>query len=95
MHVQIVRFKLRSGARREAFLELTEKMTAWLTNRNGFLAYELYEDSEWWSDRIARESRECAQEGLDEFLATKIAEEMISLVESDYTSFFGEMVVSV
>ena len=94
MHVQIVRFKLKPSTQLEAFLQLTEQMIAWLKTRNGFLAYELYEGSEWWSDRIAWKNEECAQYGLQEFLNTTIAEEMRLLVEDDYTSFFGEVVAS-
>jgi len=53
MFVQIVKFKLKPDSSRESFLELTEQMVAWLKIQDGFIAYELYEGSEFWSDRIA------------------------------------------
>jgi quinol monooxygenase YgiN len=94
VHVQIVKFKLRPDASQEAFLALTKQMIAWLKDREGFVAYELYKGSESWLDRIAWESETHAQAGLNEFLATAIAKQMISLVESDYSSFFGEAIAS-
>ena len=95
MFVQIVKFKLRSDVSREAFLDLTEQMIAWLKNKTGFIAYELYEGSDFWSDRIAWENQESAQDSLKDFLTTAIAQKMIHLVEDGYSSFFGQAVVSV
>ncbi|QKE40350.1 MAG: hypothetical protein HO274_02645 [Ferrovum myxofaciens] len=69
-------------------------MIAWLKNKSGFIAYELYEGSEFWSDRIAWENQEFAQIGLKDFLTTAIAKEMIHLVEDGYSSFFGQKVAS-
>lgn len=94
MFVQIVKFKLKSDSSRELFINLTEQMIKWLKNRSGFVAYELYEGSEFWSDRIAWENQEFAQENLKEFLATTIAEKIIHLVDTDYSSFFGHEVAS-
>lgn len=92
MHVQIVKFRLKSVTSRKTFLELTKQMIAWLKERDGFVAYELYEGREWWSDRITWESEQHAQDGLKAFLTTKSAQQMITLVEDDYSSFFGEVV---
>ena len=94
MHVQIVNFKLKADTSREAFLELTAQMIAWLKNREGFIAYELYEGSEYWSDRIAWECEKHAKEGLNHFLTTATAMRMVPLVEIGYTTFFGELVAS-
>jgi len=94
MHVQIVRFKLRPGASREAFLELTEQMIASLKRRNGFIAYELYEGAGEWFDRIAWESATHAQDGLNDFLSTPIAAQIMQLVENGHASFFGDAVMS-
>lgn len=94
MFVQIVRFKLKPRTSREAFLNLTEQMISWLRGREGFIAYELYEGSEFWSDRIAWENQDFAQEGLNGFLSTAIAKRMLPLVEDGYSSFFGQAVSS-
>ena len=94
MYAQIVKFKLKPDTPRDKFLQLTTQMIAWLKEREGFVAYELYEGSECWSDRIAWENKQHAQEGLNAFLSTAIAKQMIPLVESDYSSFFGEEVAS-
>ena len=93
MHVQIVKFKLKPDTSRETFIELTEQMLAWLNSADGFVTYELYEGSEYWCDRIAWKSDKHAQEGLKAFRRTATAKQMIPLVESDYSSFFGEAVV--
>jgi len=94
MFVQIVKFKLGPDASRESFLDLTEQMIAWLKNKTGFIAYELYEGSEFWSDRIVWEDQGSAQDGLKDFLTTAVAKKMIQLVEDSYSSFFGQAVVS-
>lgn len=94
MHVQIVHFKLKPGTSRQEFLELTTQMIALLKRMPGFVAYELYEGHESWFDRIAWESANYAHDGLNAFLATEIAKQMIPMVESGYNSFFGEAVVS-
>lgn len=70
MHVQIVKFKLRPDTSRETFLYLTKQMIAWLKDKKGFIAYELYEGSEFWADRIAWKDQESAQDGLKYFLTT-------------------------
>ncbi|NDU92300.1 MAG: hypothetical protein G3I10_06785 [Ferrovum sp.] len=69
-------------------------MIAWLKNKSGFIAYELYEGSECWSDRIAWENQEFAQNGLKDFLTTAIAKKMIHLVEDGYSSFSGQKIAS-
>jgi hypothetical protein len=94
MFVQIVKFKLKPDASREIFLELTEQMVAWLKSKDGFIAYELYEGSEFWSDRIAWNDQSFAHGVLKEFLSTAIASELIRLVEDGYSSFFGQVVMS-
>lgn len=94
MHVQIVKFKPKPDTSRDGFFDLMAQMIALLRQMEGFVAYELYEGAEFWSDRIAWQSAKHAQDGLNMFLATAIAKQMIPLVESDYTSFFGEVVTS-
>ncbi len=94
MYVQIVRFKLKPDTPREEFLDLTSEMAILLKKMEGFVAYELYEGSESWSDRIMWESEKHAQEGQRTFLSTAIAKQIIALVENDYSSFFGKVVAS-
>jgi len=94
MHVQIVKFKLKPSSSREQFLVLTSQMIAVLKEMEGFMAYELYEGSECWSDRIVWKSEKHAKDGLNAFLSTAIAKQIIPLVESDHSSFFGEVVAS-
>jgi|GEM_PF-3379847 len=94
MYVQIVKFKLKPDTSRDEFLSLTTRMIVLLKQMEGFVAYELYEGAEYWSDRIAWESGKHAQDGLNMFLTTAIAKQMIPLVESGYISFFGEAVAS-
>ena len=94
MFVQIVKFKLRPDASHESFLDLTQQMIAWLKNKTGFIAYELYEGSEFWSDRIIWEDQGAAQDGLKDFLTTAVAKKLIQLVEYGYSSFFGQAVAS-
>lgn len=94
MFVQIVKFKLKPGSSREVFLDLSGQMVAWLQNRAGFVAYELYEGDPSWSDRIVWEDRESAKKGLQGFLATDIAGQIIHLIEDGHSSFFGHAVVS-
>ena len=94
MYAQIVKFKLKPDSSRELFLNLTEQMINWLKNKSGFVAYELYEGPEYWSDRIVWKNQEFAQESLKDFLATNIAEQIIQLVDNGYSSFFGHEVAS-
>ena len=92
MFVQIVKFKLKPDTSRELFLDLTEQMVAWLKSKDGFIAYELYEGSELWSDRISWDDQSSAQNGLKEFLKTAIAKDLVHLVEDGSSSFFGQVV---
>lgn len=94
MHVQIVKFKLKPDASREKFLELTAQMISQLKEMEGFIAYELYESPECWSDRIAWKSKAHAQNGLQAFLSTAVSKQIIPLIESEYSSFFGDSVIS-
>ena len=94
MFVQIVKFKLKPDASRESFVKMTQQMLGWLKSRAGFIAYELYEGAEYWSDRIVWEDQACAENGLKEFLKTDIAQQMIHLIEDDYNSFFGQAVIA-
>ena len=94
MFVQIVKFKLKPDTSRELFLDLTAQMVTWLKNKDGFIAYELYEGSEFWSDRIVWNDQCFAQEGLKDFLNTGIAKKLVHLVEDGYSIFFGQLVTS-
>ena len=95
MFVQMVKFRLKSDASRESFMQLTEKMVAWLKQRNGFVAYELYEGAECWSDRIVWRNKEHAEDGLKHFLLTDIAKQITLLVQDSFDSFMGQQVVAV
>ena len=94
MFVQIVKFKLKTDVSRESFLDLTAQTVSWLKNRTGFIAYELYEGAEFWSDRLVWTNQEAAQNGRNDFLTTDIAKKMLHFVEDGYSSFFGQVVVS-
>jgi quinol monooxygenase YgiN len=94
MHAQIVTFRLKPGCSRETFLALTEQMATWLKDQAGFVAYELYEGVECWTDRIVWASEASAREGLDRFRATAMAPKLMQCVENDFSSFFGNAVVT-
>jgi hypothetical protein len=94
MYVQIVNFRLKQGVSRKGFLALTEKMLVWLKSRDGFVAYELYEGAESWSDRISWDSEQHAKVALNAFRSTAIAMQLVPLIKSDFSCFFGEAVVS-
>ena len=94
MFVQIVKFKLKPDSSRELLIQLTEQMVAYLKSRDGFVAYELYEGVECWSDRIVWGEKSHAESGLKAFLLTDLARQIMNLVESDFSSFFGKAVVS-
>ena len=89
MFAQIVQFQLKDNCSRETFLTLAEEMVGWLRQQPGFVAYELYEGTESWTDRIAWDSKASAESGLNAFLATDVARKMLPLVESGYSSFLG------
>jgi quinol monooxygenase YgiN len=95
MFVQIVTFKLKPDVSREMFIQHSGRMVAWLKSRKGFIAYELYEGIEFWSDRIVWHDKIDAEAGLKDFLSTDVARQIMSLVEDDYSSFMGNAVVAV
>ncbi len=77
-----------------AFLDLMEQMITWLKNQDGFVAYELYEGQiAGWTELHGKNVKQ-AQDGLSEFLSTEIAQQILPLVERDYSSFFGEAIAS-
>lgn len=94
MFVQIVHFKLKADTSREEFLELTEQLIVWLKSKTGFVAYELYEGTEFWSDRIAWKDEALAQDGMKDFMTTDLAKILIHSVQDGYSSFWGESVTS-
>jgi len=94
MFVQIVKFKLKPDASRELFIHLTESMISWLKTRKGFVAYELYEGTEFWFDRIVWEGKEYAEAGLKDFLSTTLAKQIVGVVEDGYSSFMGQVVAA-
>jgi quinol monooxygenase YgiN len=94
MFVQIVKLKLKPDSSRELFIQLTEQMVAYLKSRDGFVAYELYEGVECWSDRIVWLEKSYAEKGLKEFSTTELARQVMSFVEEDFISFFGRAVVT-
>jgi len=94
MFVQIVIFKLKPEASRELFTQLTRQMIAWLKIREGFVAYELYEGAECWSDRLVWSNKSYAEEGLKDFLLTDVSRKILSLVDDDYNSFMGQEVIA-
>ncbi|WP_432723973.1 hypothetical protein R0381_000685 [Jeongeupia wiesaeckerbachi] len=92
MYAQIMRFRLKDADSRAAFVELTRQMHRWL--QPGFTAYELYEGAKGWLDRIAWSDRAACERGLDDFLATGIARQMLALVDDDVDVFFGRHVIA-
>ena len=94
MFVQTVKFKLKPEASRAALLLLTEKMIAWLKLREGFVAYELYEGAEYWSDRILWRDKKNAETGLKDLYQTDIASQIMLLVQDDFDSFMGLQIVA-
>ncbi len=93
MFAQIVRFTLRPGCSREAFVRLSGEMAAWLRAQPGFVAYELYEGAEGWMDRIAWDSAASAQAARAAFLASGLAQPVTDFIETGHESFFGEAVI--
>ncbi len=94
VYAQIVNFRLKPGSSRERFVELTQRMAAWLADRPGFVAYELYEGATEWSDRIAWRCEADARAAVEVFRTTPLCDDIVSLVEGDYRSFFGAAVVT-
>lgn len=95
MFVQTVKFRLKPETSRATFLLLTEKMITWLKLRDGFVAYELYEGAEHWSDRILWRDKENAEAGQKDFLKTDLAGQIMLLVQDDFDSFMGVQIVAV
>lgn len=79
MFVQIVQFKLKTNTSRDEFLELTEQLIIWLRGKTGFVAYELYEGSENWMDRIAWENESLAHDAMKDFKTTSLAKRLTPL----------------
>ena len=94
MFVQTVKFRLKPEASRATFLLLTEKMITWLKLRDGFIAYELYEGTEYWSDRLLWRNKENAETGLKDFYQTDMASQLLLLVQDDFDSFTGLQIVA-
>ena len=94
MYAQIVKFKLKADSSHELFIELAGEMASWLRGRRGFVAYELYEGDVFWSDRIVWEDKIYAEEGLKAFLSTEMGKRLQGMVEDDFSSFFGQVVVA-
>jgi quinol monooxygenase YgiN len=90
MYVQLVQFKLLPDTQRDVFLALTEQLIRWLKTRPGFIAYELYENQECWSDRIAWTNEAYAREGLSAFISSPVASQLLPLIAKDYHHFFGQ-----
>lgn len=90
--VHIVISRLRPGAGREEFLDVTRRMVNWLRLQPGFVGYELYEGEETWADRLEWESTVCAEQGRQAFLATDIYAEMIQFVSDDHRGIIGRSV---
>jgi quinol monooxygenase YgiN len=89
---QVVISRLKKIENRERFIALTRQMVAWLHAQPGFLHYVLYENGRNFSDTLVYASEEAAKRINDDFQKTAIHPEMVSLVESGYTGFFGREV---
>lgn len=87
--VQIVISKLKPAASRERFIELTKEMKQWFLTQDGFIAYEVYENKHNWADKIVYENNDAADRINHLFMKTKIAKEMLELVEPDFSGFIG------
>ena len=72
MYAQIVKFNLKPESSRELFLKFTEEMIEWLKEQVGFVAYEIYEGPDSWTDRIVWNTELQAKDGLHKFLAISI-----------------------
>ncbi|MER5180268.1 hypothetical protein ABT009_18160 [Streptomyces sp. NPDC002896] len=90
--VHIVISRLRPGASREGFLDVTRRMVNWLRLQPGFVGYELYEGEDNWADRLEWESTAYAEHGRQAFLATDIYAEMIQFVADDHRGIIGRSV---
>ncbi len=94
MFFQIVHFKLKTDASREEFLELTEQLIVWLKSKTGFVAYELYEGTERWADRITWENEKLAEVGMKDFMTSEVAKKLIHLIQDGYSNFWGKLATS-
>ena len=94
MFFQIVHFKLKTDASREEFLKLTEQLIVWLKSKTGFVAYELYEGSERWADRITWENEKLAEAGMKDFMTSEVAKKLIHLIQDGHSNFWGKLVTS-
>ena len=84
--------KLKAGASRERFIELTKQMKEWFLTQEGFVSYEVYENDRHWADKIVWKNSESAKRINRAFLESDIFKEMGTLVEPDYRGFFGRTV---
>ena len=90
--VQIVISKLKAGASRERFIELTKQMKEWFLAQDGFVSYEVYENDRDWADKIVWKDSDSAKRINTAFLESELFREMETLVEPDYRGFFGKRV---
>ncbi len=90
MTTQIVIAKLASIDSTDEFISLTQSMLAWLKKQPGFIDYQLFIDGNNISDIVTYESKEAATEIVNHFRETDIYSNIISLLDSDYSNFFGE-----
>lgn len=94
MYAQIVTFRLNPDYTREQFLQITEQMVSWLKQQKGFIAYELYEGNDSWADRIVWDTESNSRNGVERFRQTDIVEQLLPFVKDDYSSFFGQPIVT-
>lgn len=90
---QMVIFRLRPGVDAAAFIELSQAMHAWLQEQDGFCSYELYQGDAHWADRICWRDTDCATRGNHAFFETSIYQDMLQLVEPDYSAILGRRVL--
>ena len=89
MYTQVVIFRLKEAVSRQDFLEASGRMFCWLKRCPGFMDYALYEGEEAWCDTVLWNSRDDAERGMRAFYEAGISKEIVDLVESGFTAFFG------
>lgn len=91
--VLIVQSKLRPGASRERFFELSRETKSWLETQSGFVSYVLFDGGKGrWTDAMTWSDMESMDAGNAAFSATQIAKAFQDLVEPDFKSFVGRAV---